>query len=63
MTRRKFIQKLVKAGSLVVVGVCWVSRKASPRRFVRAPIYRGIKRYPGSLEALRDIHKQGKWSG
>jgi len=60
MTRRKFIQKLVKAGSVVVLGVCWVSRKASPRKFVRAI---RIKRYPGSVETLRDIHKQGKWSG
>ncbi len=60
MTRREFIQKLVKIGSAVVLGVCWVSRKASPRKFVRAI---RIKRYPGSVETLRDIHKQGKWSG
>jgi len=25
MTRRKFIQKLIKAGSAIIVGVCWVA--------------------------------------
>ena len=60
MTRRKFIEKLVKACSAIVVGVCWVSRKASPRRFVWAARTKG---YPGSLGALQDIDKQAKWSG
>ncbi|UCE99549.1 MAG: hypothetical protein JSV82_00305 [Planctomycetota bacterium] len=60
MTRRKFIEKLLKAGSAIVLGFCWVSKKASPRKFVRAI---RIKRYPGSLGALQDIHKQAKWSG
>ncbi|MHC4158625.1 MAG: twin-arginine translocation signal domain-containing protein [Planctomycetota bacterium] len=60
MTRRKFIQKLAKIGSAVVLGICWVSRKASPRKFVRAV---RLKKYPGSLKTLRNIQKQGKWSG
>lgn len=60
MTRRKFIQKLVKVGSTVIVGVCWVSRKASPRKFLWAI---RTKRYPGSLGALQNINKQAKWSG
>ncbi len=60
MTRRKFIEKLIKAGSVIIVGGWHLTKKASPRRFVRAL---RIKKYPGSLKPLRNIHKQGKWSG
>ncbi|MHC4657660.1 MAG: hypothetical protein ACYS83_00595 [Planctomycetota bacterium] len=60
MTRRKFIQKLIKAGSAVVVGACWLANKAAPRRFVRAA---RLKKYPGSLRTLKHISKQSKWSG
>ncbi len=60
MTRRKFIRKLIKAGSPIVVGVLWLTKKTSPRKFVRA--FR-VKKYPGPLKPLQDISKQGKWSG
>jgi hypothetical protein len=60
MTRRKFVEKLIKAGSAVIVGTCWLAKKASPRRFVRAV---RLKVYPGSLRSLPDISKQAKWSG
>ncbi|MBN1393110.1 MAG: hypothetical protein JW947_09955 [Sedimentisphaerales bacterium] len=60
MTRRKFIQELLKAGAAVIVGVSWLAKKASPRRFVRA--FR-IKKYPGAVKPLRNVHEQGKWSG
>ena len=74
MTRRKFIQKLIGAGSAVAIGGLWPARKAmlrgcrfatyckrrSPRRFIQAV---RLKKYPGSLRALRNISKQSKWSG
>jgi hypothetical protein len=60
MTRRKFIQELLKAGASIVIGVCWLVKKASPRRFVRAV---RLNKYPGSLKSLPDVQKQGKWSG
>lgn len=59
MTRRKFIQKLINAGSTVIVGVWWLAKKAVPRKFVRAK----TGRFPGSLKPLADISKQGRWSG
>jgi hypothetical protein len=60
MTRRKFIQKLIKAGSVIIGGTCWLARKAAPRKFVWA--FR-VKKYPGYLRPLQDISKQSKWSG
>lgn len=60
MTRRKFIQKLINAGSAIIVGACWLVEKATPRKFVWAA---KVKKYPGSLRPLRDVHKQSKWSG
>lgn len=60
MTRRKFIQKLITAGSVMIAGASWLVRKAAPRKFVRA--FR-VKKYPGSLRPLRDLSKQSKWSG
>jgi len=60
MTRRKFIQKLIKASLAIVIGVSWFARKATPRKFVRAL---RVKKYPGSLRPLKDISKQSKWSG
>ena len=60
MTRRKFIQKLMKAASAIIVGTWSLAKKAAPRKFVRAV---RLKKYPGSLRPLRDIHKQSKWSG
>ena len=60
MTRRKFIKKFIKAGSVIIAGTSWLMRKAAPRKFVRAF---GVKKYPGSLRPLRDVSKQSKWSG
>ena len=60
MTRRIFIQKLIKAGSVIIAGTWWLVRKAAPRKFVRAI---KVKNYPGSLRPLQDISKQSKWSG
>ena len=63
VTRRKFIHKLIKAGSAIIVGAWWLAKKAAPRKFVRAL---RVKKYPGSLSGpagLRDISKQSKWSG
>ena len=60
VTRRKFIQKLIKAGSAVIAGTSWLVGKAAPRKFVRAL---RVKKYPGFLKPLRDISKQSKWSG
>ncbi len=60
MTRRKFIRKLIKAGSAIIAGGWWLAKKATPRKFVRAA---RLKKYPGSLKPLGDIHKQSKWSG
>jgi hypothetical protein len=60
MTRRKFIQELIKAGAAIIVGVCWVAEKVLPRKFVWAI---RLKKYPGSLKSLKDIHKQSKWNG
>lgn len=60
MTRRKFIRRLIKAGSAIVVGASWLISRASPRKFIWAVL---VKKYPGPLKPLRDISKQGKWSG
>ena len=60
MTRRKFVQKVIEAGSAVVLGVWWLAKKAAPRRFVWAV---KTKQYPGHLRPLQTITKEGKWSG
>jgi len=60
MTRRKFIRKLVGAGSAILAGGLWLAKKAVPRKFVRGA---GLGKYPGSLKDLGDIDNQGKWSG
>jgi hypothetical protein len=60
MTRRKFIQELLKAGAAIIVGVCWIAKKASPRKFVRAL---RLKKYPGAIKPLKDVNTQSKWSG
>ena len=60
MTRRKFIQKLIKAGSAIIVGTSWLAKKATPCKFVWAI---RLKKYPGSLKPLQDVSKQSKWSG
>lgn len=60
MTRRKFIQKLIEGSSAIIVGVYWIAKKAVPRKFVRAV---RLKKYPGFLKPLQNVHKQSKWSG
>ncbi|MCP4261446.1 MAG: hypothetical protein GY774_28680 [Planctomycetes bacterium] len=60
MTRRKFINKLIKTGSIIIAGISCLAKNANPRKFVRAM---RIKKYPGRLKPLRDISKQCKWSG
>jgi len=60
MTRRKFILRLIKAGSAIAVGASWLISKAAPRKFIWAG---RVKKYPGALKPLRDISKQGEWSG
>ena len=60
MTRRKFIQKLIKAASAIIVGTWALAKKAAPRKFVWAA---RLKKYPGSLRPLQNIRKQSKWSG
>ena len=60
MTRRKFIRRLIVAGSTIIAGASWFIKKAAPRKFIRAVRF---KKYPGSLRPLGDISKQGKWSG
>ena len=59
MTRRRFIEKFIKVSSAIVGGVWWQA-KVTSRKFVRAV---RLGRYPGPLKPLKDIAKQGKWSG
>ncbi len=60
MTRRKFINKIIKTGSAILAGISFLAKNATPRKFVRAM---QNKKYPGRLKPLRDISKQSKWSG
>ena len=62
MTRRKFIGKLIQAGSLALIGIWGLAKKCTPRRFVRAA---KLGKYPGTLKPLdlNEVTRQGKWSG
>jgi hypothetical protein len=60
MTRRKFFQKMAKAGAAIIIGGVWLTKKAVPRRFVRAS---AAEKYPGVLKPLQNISRQSKWSG
>jgi hypothetical protein len=60
MTRRKFINKLIKTGSVIVAVISCLARNANPRKFIRAM---RSKKYPGSLKPIEDISRQCKWSG
>ncbi|MGD9110662.1 MAG: hypothetical protein PVG93_06940 [Phycisphaerales bacterium] len=64
MTRRKFLDGILRTGSAVVVlglsGVRWLAGKTLPRRFVRAA---RMNKYPGSIKQLGEINEQSKWSG
>jgi len=77
VTRRKFIQKLIKAGphSYCVLGIAYCvygiaslfSRNTHhARRTTKFVWALRLKKYPGSLSGpagLRDVSKQSKWSG
>ncbi len=60
MTRRKFIQKLINTGIMVITGAWCLAKKAVPGKFIPA-----VKpdSFPGSLKSLRDIKCKSKWSG
>jgi len=60
ITRRKFILKLIGAGSTIVIGFSWLINKTSPRKFIQAV---RLKKYPGPIKSIGDISKQSKWSG
>jgi len=56
---------MIKACTIIVAGVYTFGRKgdsleAKRRKFIRA--FR-IKGYPGPVKPMRNILKQGKWSG
>jgi len=60
MTRRKFINNLIKVAGVVAAGTWWAAKKAIPKKFIEAV---PLKKYPGSLGKAAKIEKYGKWSG
>jgi hypothetical protein len=60
MTRREFVQFVLKTASAIAVGAYFITNKVSPRRFIRAVRQ---KKYPGSVKQLSNINTQGKWRG
>lgn len=60
MTRRKFIQKIIKSAAAVAAGVLCLAKKAVPRKFMRAV---KTRKFPGLIKPLRNIGRQSKWSG
>jgi hypothetical protein len=60
MTRREFVQFVLKTASAIAVGAYFITDKVSPRRFIRAVRQ---KKYPGSVKQLSNINTQGKWRG
>jgi len=60
MTRRKFIQEIIKTASAIIVGTWCLAKKVAPRRFIRAV---KLDKYPGSVKPLQHINEQGKWNG
>lgn len=60
MTRREFVQFILKTASAIAVGVYVIGDKVSPRKFIRAE---RLKKYPGSIKQLSNINTQGKWNG
>jgi len=60
MTRRQFIQLVLKTASAFVIGAYFIGEKVSPRKYIRALQH---KKYPGGIKPLSDINTQGKWSG
>ena len=43
-----------------IAGVAFITKKASPRKFIRAV---KLKSFPGSVKPLQGIENHGKWSG
>jgi hypothetical protein len=60
MTRREFIQSILKTASAIAISAYFIGEKVSPRKFIRAIRQ---KKYPGSIKPLSGINTQGKWSG
>jgi hypothetical protein len=60
MTRRKFIEYMIKTAAAIAAGAWFVAEKVVPRRFIRAV---RCRKYPGRLKQLADINNQSKWSG
>ena len=60
MTRRQFIQFVLKTASAFAIGAYFIGEKVLPRKFIYAIRY---KKYPGIVKPLSDIKTQGKWSG
>ncbi|MFA5553358.1 MAG: hypothetical protein WCZ89_07755 [Phycisphaerae bacterium] len=64
MTRRKFLEAVVRIGSAAAVmgtvSLRWIAEKTSPKRFIRAA---QMNRYPGKIKQAESINQQGKWSG
>jgi hypothetical protein len=58
MTRRDFIQFVLKTASVVAIGAYFIGQV--PRRFIYALRH---KKYPGTVKPLSNINTQGKWSG
>jgi hypothetical protein len=58
MTRRGFIQFVLKTASVFAIGAYFISQ--APRKFINAIRY---KKYPGIVKPLSNINTQGKWSG
>lgn len=60
MTRRKFLSRVGVAVSAICGGLCWMGRRALPRRVVRAD---RLEKYPGAIVPMGDIEIESKWSG
>jgi len=60
MTRRKFIQKVIKIVLAIVSGAWFLAKNVTPRKFIRAV---KLNIFPGSVKPLQEIKSQGKWSG
>jgi hypothetical protein len=60
MTRRRFLQKILTAGSTILVAGWLLAKTVVPRRFLWA---KPLSKYPGRIKAIDNITSQSKWSG
>jgi hypothetical protein len=60
MNRRKFLKKILMAGSSVLAVGFALIKTVVPRKFLRA---KPTSKYPGRLKNMEDITTQAKWSG